>query len=365
MNYGVYIHLPWCRYRCPYCAFVVDARKEPPHAAYEEALLSEWALRRPLFVGAASSVYFGGGTPSRSPLSTFRRLLEALSPAENAEITAEANPEDCADPLLEGWKECGINRLSIGVQSFFEATASRLGRRRSSRVAERAVRRAQELGFKSISIDLIFGGPGQTLEQWDEELRRALDLGIQHCSIYGLTQEEGTAFGRLGERLQMAEEDLWREMYDRAVERLEAGGIHRYEVSNFGRDGHRSVHNQHYWRARPWAGLGAGAHAWLPDRRRTENTRDIDAYLQMPEPIVQTDAPDHPLASWDLLWSMLRHVDGIDLSLYTALTKKQLNVPPVLLKQNLVTQTPTHLKLTDAGFPIADGIARMIHRFSV
>ena len=357
--WGLYVHLPWCRYRCPYCAFVVDARKDPPHEAYENALLREWELRRPLFVGPPASLYFGGGTPSRSPLSTFEALIQAIQPHSGAEITAEANPEDLNPQLLSDWRRVGITRVSLGVQSFFPEVGAKLGRRRGSRVAREAVERTREAGFRSFSIDLIFGGPGQSEADWEAELGLVEELGVPHVSLYGLTQEEGTAFGRLGERLDRAEDERWRWMYEHAVQRLAALGIHRYEVSNFARFGHESVHNQHYWRPNPWLGLGVGAHSWWPDHRRAQNRADIEGYLQAADPVEAAERADHPLAAWDYLWSMLRHRDGIDRRRYWELTGRTLQVPASL--KDFLEQTPERVLLRDAGYPVADAVARRLY----
>ncbi len=357
--WGLYVHLPWCRYRCPYCAFVVDARKDPPHEAYQDALLREWHLRRPLFVGSPDSLYFGGGTPSRSPLSTFDSLIQAIQPLPGAEITAEANPEDVTSQLLADWKRVGITRISLGVQSFFPEIGARLGRRRGSRVAREVVERTLDVGFRSVSIDLIFGGPGQTEVAWEAELLEVERLAVPHVSLYGLTQEEGTAFGRLGECLERAEDDRWRWMYDHAVQRLAAQGIHRYEVSNFARAGHESVHNQHYWSPDPWLGLGVGAHSWWPDHQRIKNRADIGGYLEAADPIEEAEPADHPLAAWDYLWSMLRHRDGIDRARYQELTGLALKVPASLA--DFLEESPERIRLRDAGYPVADAVARRLY----
>lgn len=362
--WGVYVHLPWCRYRCPYCAFVVDARKSPPHAEYEAALLREWDKRKVLFRGQPTSLYFGGGTPTRSPIETLARLIQTVQPESTAEITLEANPEDC-DQRLKDYVDIGVNRLSIGVQSFSETTGQRLGRRRGSRAALSAVEQAQKAGFRSISVDLIFGGPDQSLKDFERDLQQVIDLGIPHVSLYGLSLEEGTAFERAADRLPLADEDLWREQYDLAVTMLRAAGIDRYEVSNFARKWHESIHNQHYWQPNPWAGLGVGAHAWWPDGRRAVNQQAVDAYIKAQDPIFSLEAADHPTRGWDFLWSMLRTTQGLEKSRYTHLTGLSLQIPPILIAQQLLTESASHLYLSDQGFPIADAIARAIYRASV
>jgi oxygen-independent coproporphyrinogen-3 oxidase len=148
-------------------------------------------------------------------------------------------------------------------------------------------------------------------------------------------------------------------MYDHAVQRLDAIGVHRYEVSNFARFGHESVHNQHYWRPDPWLGLGVGAHSWWPDRRRAQNRADIEGYLQAADPGEEAEQADHPLAAWDYLWSMLRHRDGIDRARYLELTGLSLQVPSSLV--DFLEQTAERIRLSDAGYPVADAVARRLY----
>lgn len=367
-SWGIYVHLPFCRYRCPYCAFVVDARPAPPHREYTGAVLEQWSALAPLFAaeGLADTLYFGGGTPSRTPPEEVERLVRAFPLRPGAEVSMEANPEDC-DGRLADYRAAGINRLSIGVQSFSEQTGGRLGRRRGSRAAAAAVREAQRTGFDSISVDLIFGGPGQTGEGLWADIAEAVALGVDHLSLYGLTQEEGTAFGRLGERLVRdmgaADEDQWSELYAGAVTRLEEAGLRRYEVSNFARPGHRSVHNRHYWLANPWAGLGAGAHGFLRSGQRTVNPDTVDGYLR--RPAADIGPIQDPLLGWDLLWSGLRIVEGLDRARYRRMCGRRLVVPGALLQHRLVWETDERIGLSDAGFPIADSIAKALWAASI
>ncbi|MFN7146701.1 MAG: coproporphyrinogen-III oxidase family protein, partial [Myxococcota bacterium] len=284
--YGVYVHIPWCRRQCPYCAFAISTRPEPPHRAYTDAVIREWGLRRALFPGRPATVYFGGGTPSLAPPDELARIIAAVDPLPGAEISMEANP---GDPLpLTTFRDAGITRLSLGVQSFDPWVARRLGRGHTSDDARRLVAEAQAAGFASVSFDLMFAVPGQSLARFQADLAAVVALAPDHVSLYGLTIEEGTPFARSKRPL---DDDLWRDMYDAAVDVLGAHGLERYEASNFARAGHRSVHNEHYWRARHWAGLGASAHAWWPDGTRAANLADTDAYLASPEPLATTEVP--------------------------------------------------------------------------
>ena len=370
-GWGIYVHLPFCRYRCPYCAFVVDARAEPPHGAYTEALLRQWGEQAGWFAALSppTTLYFGGGTPSRTPPTEVARLIAALPidpGAPGVEISLEANPEDCVGAAgadrLAAWRAVGVNRLSIGAQSFGEAVGARLGRRRGSRAAAEAVGAARAAGFLSVSVDLIFGGPGQAEADLWADIAQAAALGVDHLSLYGLTQEEGTAFGRLGDRLVeelgAADEDRWAAMYGGAVERLEAAGLERYEVSNFARPGHRSEHNRHYWLARPWAGIGAGAHGFLPDGRRTRSAGSVDGFLQ--DPRTEVGPADDPMLGWDLLWTGLRIAEGMDRARYEARAGRRLVIPAPLIEGGLVWEEAGRIGLGAAGYPLADAVARRL-----
>jgi oxygen-independent coproporphyrinogen-3 oxidase len=352
--YGVYVHIPWCRLRCPYCAFAVSTRRDPPHAAYTDAVVREWALRRDLFPGRPASVFFGGGTPSLCPPDELARILAALAPLPGAEVSMEANPGDLPVPL-SAFRDAGITRLSLGVQSFDPAVARRLGRGHTSDDARALVAEAKATGFASVSFDLIFAVPGQTLAAFEADLAAVVALAPDHVSLYGLTIEPDTAFARA--RTPAVDEDLWRAMYDAAVEALEAAGIERYEVSNFARPGHRSCHNEHYWRARPWAGLGASAHAWWPDGTRAANVADVDAYLAAADPLESRERPAPRALAYELLWSTLRHVDGADRAAITARTGLEIRVDPALVRGGLVVEQGAYVRLTAEGFPVADAVA--------
>lgn len=352
--YGVYVHIPWCRLRCPYCAFAISTRADPPHRAYTDALLREWDLRRPLFAGRPSSVFFGGGTPSLCPPDELARILAYLDPLPGAEVSMEANPGDLPVPL-SAFRDAGITRLSLGVQSFDPKTARRLGRGHTSDDARALVAEAQRTGFGSVSFDLIFAVPGQTLAAFEADLDAVVALAPDHVALYGLTIEPDTAFAR--SRRPPVDEDLWRAMYDAAAAGLAAAGLPRYEVSNFARPGHRSRHNEHYWRARPWAGLGASAHAWWPDGTRATNAADIDAYLAAADPLLGTERPAPGALAYELIWSTLRHVDGVDRAALRARTGLDLHVDPGLIRAGLLTEDEAFVRLTDAGFPLADGLS--------
>lgn len=363
-GWGVYVHIPWCAIRCPYCAFAVDARRDRPEAAYTDAILRQWASERAFVSGRPDSVYFGGGTPSQADPAELARVLRAIDPPAGAEITAEVNPGKLDAGRLDALAGIGVNRVSLGVQSFVPEVARRLGRAHSCREAEEVWAQARRVGFRSISLDLIFAVPGQTLADFDADLDRVLDAPPDHVSVYGLTIEPGTPFERAGyaptaESEADARDELWRRMYERATERLAASGLHAYEVSNFAAAGHRSVHNGHYWRARSWIGLGASAHGCRPPQaRRTVRTRTqpgVDAYIADPSPVEEVVQPEDLLA--ELVGSTLRHVDGVDLDSLAERTGFRLCPPEPLLRAGVLVEDGAALRLDPAHFPVADFIA--------
>jgi oxygen-independent coproporphyrinogen-3 oxidase len=351
---GVYIHVPWCRVRCPYCAFAVDARKERPGAAWRDGVLRDWALQAVHFDQRPSTLYFGGGTPSLAEPTHVAAVIQAVAPS--GEISLEANPGDLEPGRLAALSDIGVTRLSIGVQSFVPATARRLGR--GHRVGENRslVERALRAGFRSVSIDLVFGVPGQTMDALREDLAVAGALGVHHLSCYGLTIEPGTPFHRAG--WTAAEGDAWAESYAEAVDRLETAGLHRYEVSNFARPGHRCVHNEHYWRARPWAGLGPSAHAWLPGGERWAQVPGFDDWAAGAPPTVERPGPRALLQ--ELTWSTLRHRDGIDLDKVEAICGMRPRVPRDAPWAPLLAVTPGAIRLMPGAYALADALAEQI-----
>jgi oxygen-independent coproporphyrinogen-3 oxidase len=271
---SLYVHVPFCATKCPYCDFNTYARIEalvPEYVAALSAELRAWGalLRLP----RVSTVFYGGGTPSYLPTEAFARIASAVHDSfavmEGAEITAEANPDDCTAERLRGIAAAGVNRLSIGVQSLDDGLLAMLGRRHDAEQAVRAFRNAREAGFTNVSIDLMYGLPGQTLRQWEATLGRAAGLDADHLSLYALTVEPGTPFAsdvKAG-RLPEPDADLAADMYEHAVERMETLGYRHYEISNWARPGRESRHNLAYWRNDAYLGVGPGAHSYLGGHR--------------------------------------------------------------------------------------------------
>lgn len=297
---GLYIHVPFCTKRCPYCAFVlVEAPRAD--ARFEEAigrhLEAEAAARGRL---PFASLYFGGGTPSLLEPATVARLLEKartlFAPRDPIEVTLEANPEGL-DPAR--WRDAGVTRLSLGIQSLDDGVLRFLGRTHDAAAGRAAFRAARAAGFANISVDLIFGAPGGRFE---EELDEVIGWGPEHVSLYGLTVEPGTELAR--RKTALPGEEAQARHYEAAMDRLGAAGFRHYEISNFARPGFESVHNGGYWDGRPYLGFGPGAHSFVP-HRRWANIANVERYL----------AGDRSAASVEELTPLQRMIERIFLGL--------------------------------------------------
>ncbi len=276
---GLYVHVPFCATKCPYCDFNTYQGIEHLLDSYLEALTTEldlWgrALGKPL----VNTIFLGGGTPSYLPGQYLQHILATAQAAFNiqaeAETTAEANPDDLDGPKCQSLLELGVNRLSIGIQSLDDELLKVLGRRHNSQQAITAVREAQKAGFSNVNLDLMYGLPGQSLARWQDTLLRTVALGPSHLSLYALTPEEGTPLHRWIERGEVTEPDpdLAADMYDWARETLQSAGYLHYEISNWARPGRHGLHNLGYWRNLPYLGVGPGAHSRLGDYRFWQET---------------------------------------------------------------------------------------------
>jgi len=276
---GVYVHIPFCKKRCLYCDFFSTTLLER-REAYIEAVLQEIQARKDEAQEPIRTIYIGGGTPSTLAARDIQRIIEAIGTQDAIEITMELNPGDASEAYIRALKEAGINRLSIGIQSFQDGLLQLIGRRHNAEQAKAAVRMAQEAGITNISIDLMYALPTQTMDQWEQDIRTALSLDVQHISSYGLMYEEGTRMTKMIEdgTLTPIDEDTENTMYDVLCDRLQAAGFVHYEVSNFGLTGYESKHNSAYWNGTPYIGIGAGAHSYIGDIR-SWNADDLEAYI--------------------------------------------------------------------------------------
>jgi oxygen-independent coproporphyrinogen-3 oxidase len=292
---GVYLHVPFCERVCPYCDFAVEAARPlaaDREAAYVDALLAELEARRADFAGLAlATVYLGGGTPSLLAPASLARLLDAVRaafPGAPRETTLEVNPSTVERERLPGFRTAGVDRLSIGVQSFDDLVLRRLGRAHRAGEAHATLAAARAAGFENVSLDLIFGVPDQSEASLERDLDAVAAFGPEHVSAYALTFEPGTPFGRAREagRLAAPDDDRVADAYERVGERLAAAGLAAYEISSHARPGRESRHNRRYWERRPVLGLGVGAwsseprSAAAPHGTRRHNVRSVAAYLE-------------------------------------------------------------------------------------
>ena len=271
----IYIHVPFCARRCSYCDFAIAVRRQVPVDEYVIALARELSLRYPADAQwCASTLYLGGGTPSRLGGRGVARVLDLVrSRVEleaDAEITVEANPDDVTAERARTWRESGVNRLSIGAQSFDPATLAWMHRTHTAAQVGEAVANARRAGIEEVSLDLIFAVPRALRRSWEYDLMRAIELAPSHLSVYGLTIEPGTPLGRWRDRGEAVEapEERYEDEFLLAHRLLTAAGFEHYEVSNYALPGRHARHNSAYWQDRPYAGLGPSAHSFDGRTRR-------------------------------------------------------------------------------------------------
>ena len=369
-GHGLYVHIPWCRIRCPYCHFAVSPDRSgvgapPPFDAFVDAVLREHAARAADFPGPAATVFLGGGTPSRLPPDPLTRLLAGLPRDGDAEVSMEMNPEDVAEALAPAL-DAGVNRVSLGIQTLQPHLARRIGRAHSQPHARAALARVAASAARSWSADLIFALPEQTLPELNADLDALLDHAPPHVALYGLTIEPETPFHRAvaGGRLSAPTDEAWRAQYDRIVARLEDAGLHRYEVSNFARPGHRSAHNLGYWTGRPYVGLGPSAHGLCPDGTRYVNHAAVEAWMAAPDPTAQREPPDPHRQAEDALIAGMRWVDGVDLAALATATgfAPADAVVDGLVRGGLIARRGPRVHLAGDGWPLADGVVTRLVR---
>lgn len=320
----LYVHVPFCLRRCSYCDFAIAVRRRVPSAEYAELVLREWAgwQSHPAWDAApvVETVYFGGGTPSRLAPEALARILERVRAdrpvAADAEITLEANPDDVTPEAARAWVEAGITRVSLGVQSFDPSALRWMHRTHGPEAPPAAVGALRRAGIQQVSLDLIFGLPAELGRDWNSDLARALALGPDHLSIYGLTTEPGTPLARWTARgeVRPAGDERYAAEYLRAHAALEAAGFEHYEVSNAARPGSRARHNSAYWRRAPYIGLGPSAHSgWGAERRW--NLREWAAYARAVRagevPAAGGEVLDREAVRLEELYLGLRTAEGV------------------------------------------------------
>lgn len=372
----VYIHVPFCARRCSYCDFAIAVRRVVPVDAYLDALRAELNGRFEAPGGdwPVATLYFGGGTPSKLGAAGVSRLMallgEFVTLERGAEVTLETNPEDVTAEAAAAWREAGINRLSLGAQSFDAAHLRTLGRDHAPEETQAAVAAARSAGFANVSLDLIFAVPGQTLADWEADVAAATALAPEHVSAYALTWEPGTPFHawRASGRVAAVGDEDEAAMAAHVTGALEAAGLARYEISSFARPGFESRHNQRYWDGSDYLGLGAGAHSFSRDPfpgRRWANERlpdrHRDAVRARGTAVASEERLTVPQARGEHCFTGLRRTAGVDLAAFerrfgVALAAAFPHLPR-LVADGLVEEAGGRLRLTARGFAFADSVA--------
>ena len=371
---GIYIHVPFCIQRCHYCDFYSTLRLKD-RDIFTDAIIREISQKRDFLNSKkVDTIYFGGGTPSLLPADSIKKIVSELDLhyllQSDTEICLEANPDDLNANYLSSIKEAGINRLSIGIQSFLDKDLKLLNRRHDSTEAIEAVNIAQQAGFKSISIDLIYGLPDQKIEDWKNNLDIAVQLAVEHISAYHLTYEKGTNFYKwLKEgRLKEAHDELSLEMFAMLVEIFESNGYEQYEISNFARDGKYSRHNIKYWFGEEYLGLGPSAHSYN-GKVRQWNVSDLDAWIKQglgengsgENGSGEIEYIDEKTRRNEMIMTRLRTMWGIPEEEFTTLFgqtawSELLNLSSGYIKSGLLKLKNQALILTNRGEFLSDGI---------
>lgn len=306
MAFGAYVHIPFCRHRCDYCAFATFTDRDHLMERYVVALRTEIGRARDGGMPAVSSVFVGGGTPTRLAPELMTSILAAIPRREDCESTIECNPDDVNEELLHAYRGAGVNRLSFGVQSMKDHVLANLGRTHDPRNVERAVEIARGTGFSNFNLDIIYGVHGESVEDWAETVRRVCDLDPPHVSAYGLTVEAGTPLA--DDPARHPDDDVQAEMYEVADEILSAHGLANYEVSNWARPGHECEHNRLYWQQGEYLGFGSAAHSHVRGRRWW-NVRTPDRFCDLVEAGASAESAAEELGADE------RRLEGLQLAI--------------------------------------------------
>ncbi len=378
----LYLHIPFCAQRCVYCDFFFVTTQKSP-APFVEALKAEIADYGATYgpLEKVETIYFGGGTPSRLPLDDVHAILETVRGTFQTggarEVTFEVNPDDCTRDYLRGLKALGINRLSVGVQSFFDSDLRWMNRAHTAIQAETALEHVHAVGFDSFSIDLIFGLPEQPEEYWYANVQKAVRLGAPHLSTYGLTVEEKTVLGKNVARglVTPTPDETMADRYRFTMDFLRGQGFEHYEISSFARPGHRALHNSLYWTHANYLGLGPSAHAFWwkggpePGAHRWANVRHLERYNALvragQRPIEEKQRLSLDALANEYVLLRLRTSDGLDLDLLDArysadLLDEKADEIGWMEEEGLVRLEGRVLRLTDEGRLVADAVTEKL-----
>jgi oxygen-independent coproporphyrinogen-3 oxidase len=359
---GLYVHIPFCQAKCRYCGFYSEPIKNHDIDRLISAIMAE--IGQYGSIEGLQTAYIGGGSPSCLPREQLLRLINGIPKAE--EFTIEVNPGQVDRNILSRLHAAGVNRLSIGAQSFNAGELEFLGRRHSVADTIRAVEAAKEAGFENVGLDLIFAIPGSTLKSWKESIDSAIDLDVQHISAYSLTYEEGTPLQKAVEagEVKPVDEETDRAMYETAIDKLEAAGFRQYEISNFAKPGFECKHNLNCWANKPYIGTGPSAGSYWKGNR-TINVADIKKYIEAIEKgtniTAESETPGNLQTACETAVLNLRRRCGIDLKEFksrTGFDAMELFAEPISrYKQlGLIEVKVSRLFLTRQALPIADSV---------
>ena len=366
---GIYLHIPFCKRRCIYCDFFSTTENEKKES-YIQALVKELELRKDYLSGETiDTIYFGGGTPSQLEEKDFAQLFDYIYKVypvnPEAEITLEANPDDLTPAYVDMLHSLPFNRLSMGIQTFKEDTLRLLHRRHTAAQAQQAYLHCREAGFQNISIDLMYGLPGETLGDWQKDLQTAIDMHPEHISAYHLIYEEGTPLWKLKEahKVEETDEDLSVSLFKELIHTLKDHGYEHYEISNFCQPGYYSRHNSSYWTGKKYLGCGPSAHSYDGISRQW-NVASLSQYIQgiqQGTPYQEKEELDFYTRYNDFVITRLRTAYGIPTELLKSAFGETLynycmRMASSYLKQGLLTWDHHILKLTEKGIFISDGI---------
>ncbi len=365
---GIYVHIPFCKSRCVYCGFYSTTGKTDLQERYAKAVIKESNLRASYINNVrVHTIYIGGGTPSYMRTDLLTSMVKAIKSnlgiddGDIEEFTIECNPDDVTEDFAEAIVRMGINRVSLGVQSFSDERLRFLRRRHNAAQAAMAVQTLRKHGIENVSIDLMFGFPGETLTEWQEDIKKAIDLNVEHISAYSLMYEEGTPLYHMMTegKVKECDEALSKEMYDVLIKMLSEAGYEHYEISNFAKGGYRSKHNSSYWNDNIYLGLGAAAHSY--DRKsRQWNISDIEKYIETIENgeiPAEKELIDPATHYNDTITTALRTKEGIDITKVEEPYKSYLlkNAEKAITSGNLQIKGE-RISLTRQGLYISDSI---------
>ena len=346
--FGYYVHVPFCARRCDYCAFATWTDRSHLVDRYLDACRLD--LQRAVDAGApdATSVFFGGGTPSLVPAESLTRVLDEIALAPSAEVTVECNPDTVTRELFETYRVAGVTRISLGVQSMVPHVLEALGRTHDVDNVERAVDLARAVGFESFNLDIIYGGAGESLDDWQRTLDAVIALEPPHVSAYALTVEPGTPLA--DDVTRHPDDDDQADKYALATEKLMAAGLEWYEISNWARPGHECRHNLLYWEQGEYLGVGCAAHSHR-DGRRWWNVRTPERYVDAIESDLSPEAGGEELPAAE------RELEGLQLLLRTTRGVPSAALPPDEDLEGLLVERDGRLVLTLAGRLLANEVA--------